>query len=118
MTKQYKFDKEAIFASLDKLEAKPKSEFTAFEIIKQSRARISNSLKKNFTFAEITKWFNDHECSITVDELQEEYEKAQKEFDLKNKKTRKSRKSLTKESTDSSTESPELNEPNQNSARR
>ena len=75
MVKYYKFDKNAIFTALDKLEPKPKTEFTVPEIIKQSRVKITLALKNGYTFAEIAKWFNNNGCNITSKELQSSYQK-------------------------------------------
>ncbi|MDQ5921854.1 MAG: hypothetical protein QG673_1913 [Pseudomonadota bacterium] len=90
MTQYFSFNKEKIFSDLDKLESKPKTNFTANEIAKLSRTKIRLALKKCYTFAEIAKWFNDNDCKITHTELEDSYNK------LINKNKRKPIKSSLK----------------------
>lgn len=107
MVKQYKFNPDELFSTLDQLPEKTKTEFSISEIVKTSRAKISNALKKGYTFVEITEWFNKSGCDITAKELETAYNKLKQS-------TRKKPKSLNEQNTPVNTDSAPSASPVQN----
>ena len=71
MTKQFKLEnKDTIITAFDALKPKPKVLYTASEIAKIYRAKISLAIKNGYSFKEIVEVFNNHECSISAKELE------------------------------------------------
>lgn len=78
--KEFEFkNKDKIFSDLENAEPKAQTSYSAAEIVKMSRSIITLSIrKKNFTFADIAQYFNDHGCEITALDLEKEYKKLNK----------------------------------------
>ena len=87
MGKEFNFlKKDAILAEINKAEPKPKTTFTATEIVKLSRSAITTAIKKKrFSFADIVKYFNNHGCDITAEELEHAYTSLSTKKQLKDK---------------------------------
>ena len=79
MSKQFKLEnKNSITTAFENLKPKAKTLFTASEISKIFRAKISLALKNGYSFKEITDIFNSHNCSISEKELEIAFNKLRK----------------------------------------
>lgn len=66
-------NKDQIVSALNKLAPRPKTLYTAIEIAKTYRSKISQALKKGYSFKEITDIFNANNCEISEKELDSAY---------------------------------------------
>lgn len=74
MNKLYQLSQtEETIAILSNLEDKPKTEFTADEIVKKLKKGIDTAIKKQYTYKEIAKILSENGCNITATALKKSH---------------------------------------------